>query len=129
MRDAPGTPNRKHSMPTKTKTSSKRIAAARSSLARGSDFVRERRYIVVKISDAKKHLTPTELGILELVARKTALERRVTGKPDLQCVVVERDWPEYEPTWMAIEARMTRKPERDFDHEKAHARDGYPDNR
>ena len=36
MRDAPGTPNRKHSMSTKTKTSSKRNAAARSSLARGS---------------------------------------------------------------------------------------------
>lgn len=39
MRDAPGTLNRKHSMPTKTKTSSKRNAAARSSLARGSGLV------------------------------------------------------------------------------------------
>lgn len=35
MRDALAAPNRQHSMPKKTKTSSKRNAAARSSLARG----------------------------------------------------------------------------------------------
>lgn len=25
----------------------------------------------------------------------------------MDCVVVESDWPEYEPTWRAIEARVT----------------------
>jgi len=120
----------KHFM--KTKTSSKR-SAPRSSLSRGSGFVRERRYIVVKISDAKKHLTATELGILELVACKAALERRATGKPDLQCVVVESDWPEYEPTWLAIEKRMAQRPHSlvgvVWDSEAAHAFAGYPANR
>lgn len=25
----------------------------------------------------------------------------------MECVIVESDWPEYEPTWKAIEARVT----------------------
>jgi hypothetical protein len=40
MRDAPGAPNRKHSMPKKTQKRNSRNAAARSSLARGSTFIR-----------------------------------------------------------------------------------------
>ena len=36
-----------------------------------------------------------------------AEHRTAIGKPRLDCVVVEVDWPEYEPTWEAIEARIT----------------------
>lgn len=28
--------------------------------------------------------------------------------PVLEYVVVEKDWPEYEPTWQAIEKRVTK---------------------
>lgn len=113
----------------KTKKAAKRNAAARSSLATGSDFVRELRYLVVKLKDANKYLTPTERDTLERLAAKCSLGRIDDGKRILECVCVESDWPEYGPTWAAIEQRVTRKPERDFDHEKAHARAGYPDNR
>ena len=33
--------------------------------------------------------------------------RALAGKPALHCVVVEKDWPEYEPTWVDIEARVS----------------------
>lgn len=33
--------------------------------------------------------------------------REEAGKPLLKCVVVEKDWAEYEPTWKAIEARVS----------------------
>lgn len=41
------------------------------------------------------------------LAREYAEQRRLKGKKPLECVVVEKDWPEYEPTWKAIEARVS----------------------
>ena len=40
-------------------------------------------------------------------ARYAVLKSAEIGRPPLGCVVVESDWPEYEPTWRAIEARAT----------------------
>jgi len=34
--------------------------------------------------------------------------RERNGKQPLECVVVESDWPEYEPTWEAIKQRMAQ---------------------
>ena len=120
-------------MKSKTKKPTKAVKSSGLSVTVGSDFVRERRYLVVKITDAKKYLSPAELGIVELLATKTALGRRAEGKRDLRCVVVESDWPEYEPTWQAIERRMAQRPHSlvggNFDTDEAHARAGYPDNR
>lgn len=65
---------------------------------------REERYIVFKLSDLGNSLKGDE--ILRL-AREYAEQRRLKGKKPLECVVVEKDWPEYEPTWRAIEARVT----------------------
>ncbi len=70
-------------------------------------FTRELRYIVVKITDANKHLSEQERDTLERLAAKCGLGRIDSGKRNLECVVVESDWPEYGPTWAAIEARMT----------------------
>ena len=36
--------------------------------------------------------------------------RARAGKQQLRCVVVEHDWPEYEPTWAAIERRVDGGP-------------------
>lgn len=72
-----------------------------------SQFNREHRYVVLKASDLRAvGLTERELEILERVCAKVDQYRRDTGKPDLECVVVEKDWPEYEPTWKAIERRV-----------------------
>lgn len=60
-----------------------------------NQFNREERYIVLKLS------------------RMTDLQRDIVyramsdaGVQGVDSVVVEQDWPEYEPTWRAIEDRM-----------------------
>lgn len=74
------------------------------------EFKRERRYLVMKLKDLDACLTAEEMRILSIIATKCGGYRRAAGKPDLECVVVESDWPEFEPTLAAIEARMTGQP-------------------
>lgn len=54
-------------------------------------FKREERYIVIK----RKHLNP------EMEAHLTTYKGLLV--PTVECVVVESDWPEYEPVWKMIE--------------------------
>lgn len=68
-------------------------------------MIRENRYIVIK----RKHLdlltdeANEELeNILEAI--RIARQKNIdTGANDIECVVVEHDWPMYEDTWNAIE--------------------------
>lgn len=69
-----------------------------------TEFTREDRYIVFKVSDLGNSLKGDEIRRL---AREYAEHRQQRGKKPLECVVVEKYWPEYEPTWKAIEARVT----------------------
>lgn len=69
-------------------------------------FERERRYIVLKISDAEQALSNDDWTDLERIQDRIDFLRKQRGKGDLLSVVVESDWPEYEPTWAAIESRM-----------------------
>lgn len=62
-------------------------------------FEREERYIVFKVKDLSEH----KLGWVRDVIR-------LNGIPTVDAVVVESDWPEYEPTWAAIERRVTGAP-------------------
>ena len=66
---------------------------------------REQRYTVIKNTDAAV-LTDKENRALYSICTKIILHRRSRGARPLQCVVVESDWPEYEPTWAAIAARV-----------------------
>jgi hypothetical protein len=60
-----------------------------------SNFEREERYIVVKLKD------------LDYQQTKDLQQFLVINEIDtVDCVVVESDWPEYEPTWTLIEQRM-----------------------
>lgn len=68
-----------------------------------TEFKREERYIVFKLSDLGNSRKGDEIRKL---AREYAEHRKQLGKKPLVCVVVESDWPEYEPTWKAIEARV-----------------------
>lgn len=73
-----------------------------------SDFKREIRYLVLKATDLQSvGLTYAELDTLKAICSKVDQYRINAGKGDLECVVVEKDWPEFEPTWEAIERRMT----------------------
>lgn len=72
-----------------------------------SEFKREPRYVVFKIKDILAHLSPDQVELVEHLGRLIAHGRAQEGKPPFNAVVVEQDWPEFEPTWAAIEARMT----------------------
>ena len=72
-----------------------------------TEFEREERYIVFKLSDVEEHFTPGEKQQLARLVEVQRAGREEAGKPLLRCVVVEKGWPEYEPTWKAIEARVT----------------------
>lgn len=56
---------------------------------------------------SKSTSLPGEKQQLARLAEVQRVGREEVGKAPLECVVVESDWPEYEPTWEAIEARMT----------------------
>ena len=64
-----------------------------------SNFKREDRYAVIKYSQ----LTEKQLGFL-----KNCIHGE--GIPTVKAVVVESDWPEYEPVWKMIEDRVTGAP-------------------
>lgn len=72
-----------------------------------TNFIREARYTVLKNKDIFRALTQCESAILTKICHKIDEYRMAQKRGLLQAVVVERDWPEYEPTWQAIEARMT----------------------
>lgn len=71
-----------------------------------TEFIREFRYLVLKCKDLNKYLTDEERINLLRLTSKVSRGRCNDGKTQLDCVVVESDWPEYEPTWKAIERRM-----------------------
>ena len=71
------------------------------------EFTRGARYVVLKNADIMQCLTVNELIRLRYIQARVGEHRAKLGKPRLDCVVVESDWPEYEPTWNAIEMRMT----------------------
>jgi hypothetical protein len=69
-------------------------------------MVRENRYIVFKRKDLT---TPTAQQHADLYEIEMIINghRERTGVKPLNCVVVESSWPEYEPTWKAIEQRVS----------------------
>ena len=56
--------------------------------------------------DVEKHLTGQQLKELGHICHSINCGRKNEGKESIECVVVESDWPEYEPTWAAIEKRI-----------------------
>ena len=71
---------------------------------------RENRYLVIKRSDleaTKSKVTAAEFETFCHVCEMVEATRIVgLKKLALVCVVVEHDWPEYEPTWKAISERV-----------------------
>jgi hypothetical protein len=64
------------------------------------------RYIVLKLTDCNKHLSGQNWEELQKVRHAVRMGRIKEGKGDLTVIVVESDWPEYEPVWQAIERRV-----------------------
>lgn len=74
-----------------------------------AEFQRETRYVVLKLKDVEHYVTPEGQRDLDLICAAVNAGRAMEERGRLGCVVVERDWPEFEPTWAAIESRMTGK--------------------
>ncbi|ATP44395.1 hypothetical protein CR511_10175 [Pseudomonas putida] len=68
------------------------------------EFERENRYIVIKRSDLAKVPVNYRSALVEPVSHLQA------HLPPRECLVIESDWPEYEPAWTAIKARVTGEP-------------------
>ncbi|WP_372822460.1 hypothetical protein ACCE15_08995 [Pseudomonas parafulva] len=67
-------------------------------------FVREDRYIVIKRSDLEKVPVNYRSALVDpMLSLLSHLPRR-------ECLVIESDWPEYEPAWAAIKTRVTGEP-------------------
>lgn len=73
----------------------------------GEVFKRELRYMVAKQSDITAALDEHQQGELSSLLEMVEGYRINSGKRPLQCVVVERDWPNYADTWAAIERIST----------------------
>lgn len=76
-----------------------------------SEFKREHRYYVLKLSDIHGTVGLADLLYLDKIARTVADRRAQDGKEQREYLVIESDWPEFEPTWQAIEARVSGVPQ------------------
>jgi hypothetical protein len=74
-----------------------------------SEFKRLNKYIVIKIKDAESLPACDKRKLLE-ICRTVDVARTLRGKPDLECVVVENDWPEYKAVWEMIKNRVEGNP-------------------
>ena len=71
-----------------------------------SEFKRENRFLVMKWKDIDEYLSYEQVMMLKSLADNVRYKRLLTGKRDDKFVCVADDWPEYEPTWKAIEDRV-----------------------
>lgn len=71
---------------------------------------RENRYVVIKRSDLQRYILRdfrVQLqGVIETINQSRDF---FEGKCPLECVVVEKDWPEYELVWELIRLRVERR--------------------
>jgi hypothetical protein len=72
-------------------------------------FRREDRYIVIKRNDMEKASADIRRSFSGQ-CRKLHDSMLISGAPARMFLVIESDWPEYEPAWQMIERRMTGQP-------------------
>lgn len=61
---------------------------------------------MIKFKDIRTVLTETENEILFKLTNKIENTRIRQGRGTMKAVVIEHDWPEYEPTWQALSQRV-----------------------
>lgn len=72
-------------------------------------FEKELRYYVIKVADAKQFSDEAKRA-LENVLYASQIVRKLRDAPQIDCVVVESDWPEYGAVWDMIQARVEGRP-------------------
>lgn len=66
----------------------------------------ENRYLVLKRADIEKYISLSDQLILANIYQAIEYNRHDEERPPLECIVIESDWPEYEPTLSALETRV-----------------------
>ena len=67
----------------------------------------EDRYLVIKRKDIAPALTMDEMDHLDILCEKINLSRLQREKKlPVESIVIEKDWPEYEPTLKLLSARV-----------------------
>lgn len=69
-----------------------------------SKFIREDRYLVIKRKDIQNHLNSYDRKLLYDLADR--INEHAPPSKEIQYVVVESDWPEFETVWAMIEKRV-----------------------
>ncbi len=61
---------------------------------------------MLKEKDIEEALTESDRKELDNICGMIAATREARDAGELSCVVVEKDWPEYEQVWSMIESRL-----------------------
>ncbi|GAB3380879.1 hypothetical protein NCG89_00905 [Spongiibacter taiwanensis] len=69
-------------------------------------MIRQNRYTVLKNTDVFAYLSADDHQCIIEILKKISAGRQAAEKPDQEYLVVESDWPEYEPTWQRIQRRV-----------------------
>lgn len=69
----------------------------------------EERYLVLKLKDVGRLPKRQRETLYRICTAVRAMRIERGAHPDNACIVVEKDWPEYEPTLAAILARADRE--------------------
>lgn len=66
----------------------------------------EQRYLVFKISDLQKFLSYEQREMLDAIDSEISIGRHHNQKQDLECLCIEKDWPEYEIVLSLLSERI-----------------------
>lgn len=69
----------------------------------------EERYLVLKLKDVERLPKRQRETLYRICTAVRAIRIDRGAQPDNACIVVEKDWPEYQPTLDAILDRVDRK--------------------
>jgi acetylornithine/succinyldiaminopimelate/putrescine aminotransferase len=74
-------------------------------------MARERRYTIFKHADIDKYLTEEQKEKLFELDSHISSCRQQEGRGLMTGLVIEKDWPEFEPAWSMIEKRIDSEPD------------------
>ena len=76
----------------------------------------ENRYLVLKRADIEKYISLDTQIVLANIAQAIEHHRHDEGRTPLKSIVIESDWPEYEPTLSILEARVDAAAAKEVDN-------------
>jgi hypothetical protein len=72
-------------------------------------MILEKRYVVIKIKDIEKYVPGYKWKLMqEMICEDIEKKRALEGKPPVECICIERDWPEYEPVLKMLSDRVDK---------------------